>query len=432
MGPISLFDKSFLQSLNVDESVWFDNFYSVNISPLFYMETLADLDKEISRGRTAEQVVGEIASKTPEMGGSPNVHHLDLLINNLLGQKIKMDGRPILAGGKPVRSGDKKGVNFDEPPEAKAYRRWQEGRYLEIEREFAKSWRAQVKGMTFEKSEVYAQKLGIDISECKNIRDAYRAAHNLVQSNAKPYDLMGFVLTSLPVPHELHRQIVQRYQISGFPPFLSYAPYAAHVIKVEVFFHICVSRGFISSERPSNKIDVAYLHYLPFCKLFISGDKLHKKIASLFMREDQLFVWGPDLKADLKALNQHYMKLPEEVKNRGVISFASKPPLEGDFLTAKLWDEMNPRWKKIGDVKTPLSKESNDKLMEHIKSFTDAAVLESGMEEFDIDKLDSVSLQRTLHKKKGSWFQVPKDLKMANKALLSRFTTPCIEHNTLN
>ncbi len=50
MGPSALFDKSFLQSLSVDESVWFDHFFSANISPLFYIETLADLDKEMSRG----------------------------------------------------------------------------------------------------------------------------------------------------------------------------------------------------------------------------------------------------------------------------------------------------------------------------------------------------------------------------------------------
>lgn len=316
MGPISIFDKSFLQSLNIDESVWFDNFYLVNISPLFYMETLADLAKEMSRGRTPEQIVGEIASKTPEMGGSPNVHHMDLLIHNLLGQKIIMDGRPILAGGKPVMSGEKKGVAFDISPEAKVYSRWQNREYLEIERDFAKQWRAQVKGMTFESSKSYAQKLGIDISKCKNINDAYAVASSVAESNSKPYDLIGFVLTSLAVPRELHQQIVKRYQQSGFPSLTSYAPYVAHVVKVEVFFHICVSRSFISSERPSNKIDIAYLHYLPFCKLFISGDKLHKSVAPLFMRKDQLFVWGPELKADLSALNKHYMALPQETKDK--------------------------------------------------------------------------------------------------------------------
>jgi hypothetical protein len=411
MGPITIFDKSFLQSLNIDESVWFDNFYLVNISPLFYMETLADLAKEMTRGRTPEQIVGDIASKTPEMGGSPNVHHMDLLVSNLLGQKIVMDGRPILAGGKPVMSGEKKGFTFDISPEAKAYNRWQNREYLEIERDFAKQWRAQIKAMTFESSKSYALKLGIDILQCKNINDAFSTASSVVESNNKPYDLMGFVLTSLAVPRELHQQVVHRYQISGLPPLTSYAPYVAHVIKVEVFFHICVSRGFISSERPSNKIDIAYLHYLPFCKLFVSGDKLHQSVAPLFMREDQLFVWGPELKADLTALNKHYMNFPQEIKDKGIMSFASKPPKEGDFLTSKLWDLMGTEWRKPKEVEIPLPKESNDKLIEHMKSFKEVPKGNPSLTEFDLDDLDSVSLQRSVSKIKGNWFQVPKNLK---------------------
>ena len=62
-GPITLFDKSTLQSLNPDESVWFDNFYRTVISPLFFVETLTDLSKEVEAGRTPEQVdqVSELA-----------------------------------------------------------------------------------------------------------------------------------------------------------------------------------------------------------------------------------------------------------------------------------------------------------------------------------------------------------------------------------
>lgn len=45
VGPILIFDKSTLQSLNVDESVWLDAFYLPNITPLFFIETLADLEK---------------------------------------------------------------------------------------------------------------------------------------------------------------------------------------------------------------------------------------------------------------------------------------------------------------------------------------------------------------------------------------------------
>ena len=31
MGPIALFDKSFLQALNIDESVWLDHYFMRNI-----------------------------------------------------------------------------------------------------------------------------------------------------------------------------------------------------------------------------------------------------------------------------------------------------------------------------------------------------------------------------------------------------------------
>ena len=242
-------------------------------------------------------------------------------------------------------------------------------------------------------------------------RRAYTAANALVSSNSKPYDLMGFILTSFAIPRELHHQIVQRYQVSNCPPLTSYAPYVAHVIKIEVFFHICVSRGFISSERPSNKIDIAYLHYLPFCKLFVSGDNLHKRVASLFMRKDQLFVWGPDLKTDLTALNKLYMDLPQETKDKGILSFARKPPTDGDFLTSKLWDLMGTEWRKPREIAYPLSQESNDKFLSQMRSFIDVPVNSPKSADFDIDKLDAVSLQRFVTKKKGSWFQIPKDLK---------------------
>ncbi len=411
MGPIVLFDKSFLQSLTIDESVWFDQFYIPNISPLFYVETLADLDKEMSRGRTAEQVVGNIAEKSPQLSGAPNVHHSELLLANLLGQPISMSNRPIVAGGRPVESGGKKGINIDISPEAKAFNRWQDGEYLQIERDFAKAWRAHIKSMTFKSSANYAQKLGIDISQCKNINDAFFAASQIVTNSSKPYDLIAFIIQAIGIPQEYHHEFVHRYQVSGFPPLNHYAPYAAHVIKVEVFFHICVSRGFISADRPSNKIDIAYLHYLPFCNVFISGDRLHRSTTSIFLGTNQRFIWGPELKADLKRINEHYLKLPQEAKDRGVISFASKPPTEGDFLTAELWDMLSTSWRKKGENLAPLSDEANDKLLKHVKGFTDAPTLPPDRMLEPTEKLDSLSIQRTIRRKRGSWYQVPKDLK---------------------
>lgn len=411
MGPSALFDKSFLQSLSVDESVWFDHFFSANISPLFYIETLADLDKEMSQGKTAEQAVGNIAEKAPQMSGAPNISHLELLLASLMGYPVSMTNRPVVGGGRQVESAGKKGVNFDVSPEAKAFNRWQDGEYQKLEREFAKSWRAQIKAMTFEGSADYARSLGVDISSCKNMNDAVVAAHQIVNQTNKPYELIGFIVNTVGIPLEYQQPLVKRYQISGFPPLARFAPYAAHVIKVEVFFHICVSRGFISADRPSNKVDIAYLHYLPFCNVFISGDKLHRSTAELFMSGNQKFVWGPDLKADLGKLNSHYMKLPQEEKDKGVLAFASKPPIEGEYLTSELWDLLGTGWRKSEKDTIPITPENNDKILEHVKQFTDAPTLRPD-EMFDpSDDLDSVSLQRSIRRKRGSWYQVPKDLK---------------------
>jgi hypothetical protein len=411
MGPIALFDKSFLQSLSLDESVWFDQFYIPNISPLFYVETLADLDKEMSRGRTAEQVVGNIAEKSPQLSGAPNVHHSELLLANLLGQPVPMTNRPIVAGGRSVESGGRKGVNIDISPEAKAFNRWQDGEYQQIERDFAKVWRTNIKSMSFEGSANYAQKLGIDISLCKNIQDAFASASQIVTNSGKPYDLIAFIVQTLGIPREYHHEFVKRYQVSGFPPLIHYAPYAAHVIKVEVFFHICVTRGFISAARPSNKIDIAYLHYLPFCNVFVSGDKLHRSTANLFLGKRQRFVWGPDLKEDLNKLNDYYLKLPQETKDRGVISFASKPPTEEKFLTAELWDMLGTSWRTESENIAPVSEEANEKLLRHIKAFTDAPTLPADQMPGPTEELDSLSIQRSIRRKRGSWYQVPKDLK---------------------
>ena len=124
LGPILIFDKSFLQSLNVDEAVWLDNFFLTVITPLFFVETLADLEKEVHRGRTPEQVVGSLAYKTPDLQSYMAAHHGTLLWADLHGQKVPMDGRIPRAGGRYVTLDGKQGVIYERTPEEEAFARW--------------------------------------------------------------------------------------------------------------------------------------------------------------------------------------------------------------------------------------------------------------------------------------------------------------------
>mgnify|MGYP001572228173 FL=1 len=96
MGPILIFDKSFLESLSPDEAVWLDQFFLTNITPLFFVETLADLEKNARFGRSPEDVVGSLAYKTPDLHSKANVHHRSLLEGELSGEgEIDMEhGRP--------------------------------------------------------------------------------------------------------------------------------------------------------------------------------------------------------------------------------------------------------------------------------------------------------------------------------------------------
>src|SRR5579862_1018988 len=169
MGPITLFDKSFLQSLSIDESVLFDHFFFSVISPLFFVETLADLEKAVRKGRTPEQEVGIIADKVPEMSGSPVVHHSRLAFENLLGKNLPMDGRVPASGATPVRFEGKPGLIYDLPPEAAAFDRWQKGEFLEVERHYARAWREELASADLVTLAAGMKAMGIDSRNCKSL-----------------------------------------------------------------------------------------------------------------------------------------------------------------------------------------------------------------------------------------------------------------------
>lgn len=410
MGPITLFDKSFLQSLSVDEAVWFDHHFITDICPLFYVETLADLEKAVREGRTPEQEVGFIAEKFPQMHSSPNANHVDLCIANLMGQPIPMEGRIPLAGGRIVKSGGKSGVVYDQSPEAEAFSRWGNGEFLDVERKFARVWRQALSTLDLDALGVTFRNIGIDGKSCKSLEDAYSIACSIVNGLDKPFDRMKLAILFFSVPQELHRPILERWSIWGYPPLSKYAPYAAYVLTVEVFFQLAIAANHISSARPSNRTDIAYLFYLPFCMMFVSSDKLHRKCASLFLRPDQEFVWGNDLKESLKALNAYYMGLPDQDKEKGIMSFANGPPPHFDSLVATLWDRHLPAWRGIKKSASQTDIANNKTLVEYLTKFSNAPELDPKEVDFDPRDPDTLSLQRFVQKRRGSWWQLPKDL----------------------
>jgi hypothetical protein len=346
VGPLTIFDKSALQALNMDEAVWFDVFFLPNVVPIFYVETLADLEKEVADGRTPEQVVGNLAEKTPS-GAAPNVYHRPLILAELTGQSITMTGRVIVGAGDVKQAPDGAiGVHVDEFPEQAMLVRWRNHEFLEIERLAAKGWRAEL-------AEHDPDQL---VGLLKNIFPAGTKISDLEQLKAfidrfcssTDREVIELALDVVGVRDEYKGFALARWEADGMPPLDRFAPYTTHVFNVDLLFYLGIHLGFISGERASNRADMAYLYYLPFGMVFVSGDRLHHRTVPLFLREDQSYVRADDLKQALREIDEHYDVLPEEIKELGVMQFASFPPYDLDNVVTQLWDKhMRPDWREI-------------------------------------------------------------------------------------
>ena len=273
MGPITLFDKSFLQSLSLDESVWFDHFFPTNLCPLFYVETLADLNKTTRAGRTPEDEVRIIASKFPEMHATPNVQHVTACIQELRGYRVPMTGQMLVAGGRPVKANGQSGIVFQESPESKAFSRWQNSEFKDIEHNHAREWRAMVTNLDLNEMGNRFKKLGINGKTCKTLEQAKALADETsrqvsIAAKNKPFDQMHLALLFLNIDQSYYTEILHRWSATNYRPLKQYAPYVAYVYTIELFFQIALAANLISSSRPSNRVDIGYLFYLPFSNAF--------------------------------------------------------------------------------------------------------------------------------------------------------------------
>lgn len=407
MGPITLFDKSFLQTLSTDESVWFDNFFYPVISPLFYIETLADLEKKPREGKTAEQEVGIIAAKTPQLSGGPCYFHHELCIQDLLGNAVPMTGQIPMAGMRRVVRDGKEGAVMEVSPEADAFARWQRGNFFDLERTHARTWRAHLARIDLSVIEQSMKQGGINSRTCKTLEAAKKISDDVLFGLSRSHGRFESMLKVLEIPTEARPAIKRRWKHMKRPILKDFAPYAAHVLGVNIFFRAAIGANLIASTRASHHVDMAYLFYLPFCSVFISTDRLHRECAPLFLRKNQEFIWGQEMKADLAALNDHFTALPAEVKAQGIYKFANRLPDESKGVIRGLYQRHTPNLLNptaaldVGKLSTA----SHAKIIKEAKDWESSTGTFDGPWE-DTGQLESLIIKRSVSRQRGSWMQI--------------------------
>ena len=405
MGPVALFDKSFLQSLGVDESVLFDHFFQANVCPIFYIETLADFAKEKTKNITADELVRRIADKFPDWSGSPNLHHTVICRASLLGGEVSLSGQIVMGGGGSGAVSSHVMVAFPESMEAKSFLRWSQGRVGPDERRAAAKWRKEAAG--FETAEVIDVLKRVKVYEddaCTTLLDVKNAANEVI-GRLRPDQQVHLALQLFGAEGDKDA-ILARFHREGEPQLSTFARYAAYALRVELFYHIGVEKSRISEVH---RRDVTYLLYLPFCQVFVSSDWGHRDCAPLFIRDDQSFVWGQDLKASLRLLNDRYSAMSESERNQSIFAVAPHPPLDVENLVTTLW-------RKHGGGCPPPQGTTGE--LRELTTFWQKQIpaiekiAESGGDPtFAGLSPDAMVQKRVARKRRGSWWRVPEEIR---------------------
>jgi hypothetical protein len=405
-GPHLIFDKSSLQILTDDQAAMLDNFYTSNIVPVFFVECLADLEKTMVRMKsTPEQLVGALAVKTPDMQPSSNVFHLELIQGEILGEfdLRTIFHRPCIRGGEKVELGESKGIVFRRTEEEEALRRWKKKEFLGVEREIAKVWRQSISQIDFDDMvRIVRDRIG-PWRKPASLEDA-RSLTDTIIDNLDQVWLLRLGLEFLRLPIDAVEPAVQGWIMTRRLRLRQHLPYFTFVLSINIFFCLVLPTQLLSGVKQSHQIDLAYLCYLPFCSVFTSRDKFHVQVAKLFLAPSQTFVHGDELQNDLQKLVERYAKLPQEVLDGGIFSFAGHPPDDEAFLTTRLWNQYCPFWKS-GEAGIPAS-QLDPELRKMLQAKEEAR---PDRHESSFENLDHVTFTRNVAVKKGIFYRFPKN-----------------------
>jgi hypothetical protein len=414
-GPSLLFDKSTLESLSVNEAALLDNFYRSTITPLFFVECLADLEREMVRMRgTPEQLVGSLAERSPDSQSAMNVHHMQILKGEL-SEQFNLDTvllRPLVASGKTVELGDSKGMLFQASEEEEAMQRWAHYDFLTLERQIAKRWRKMIEAIDLQAMSATVLRAIGPWRKPTSLRDA-RTMTDTIIDNLDQEWLLRFGLALLGVP-EATDHVINQWRADRKKPLRTYRPYFIHLLSINIFFSLVLQTQLLKNVKASHQIDLAYLYYLPFCAVFSSRDNFHVQVAPLFMHPAQQFVHGDDLKADLKRLDELYLQLPRETLEKGLYSFAQFPPDDSRYLTTRLWDAYLPDWRKGSKNLVDVPEEIKEALKELMSKYRQATPAASGAA-VSPDDLAFAEMSRQIKPVKGDYFRIAKDILLKNQ-----------------
>lgn len=348
-GGISLiFDKSVFHSLSYDEILILHKYYWVNVTPVLVMEILGDLKKETPEGDFTSKKVIEFAHKLHPFNSSISTYYLNLIKAELLGIVSIPFFKPLVDTGQVVEMPNgKKGMKINISDERLALDRWKEGKFLDAEKlpsQICRTSTTQPDLLTKMKENILQNE-----SLLKPLRkqeDILAAFDNIISNPKHQSTILEHIIERFSIPTVNAGQIFYRYETSSEKNIQKFAPYTIFCLRANFLFYVSLQNDLINT-RPTNLVDMEYVYYLPFCRIFLSNDKFHDKIIPYLINKNQRYIKGNEMKEDLKKI----LLIKKQLKGNDLIRAENEPPRDTTLLSYQLWKEMFVDWPPERDWK---------------------------------------------------------------------------------
>ena len=357
--PTIIVDKSTLEALSNVESGYLGRYYNTVSTHVLLSEIGADLKKEFDNGRNPEDVVSILSNRMHGLHRF-NTEWYTLLGLSLLANEIPIDSMaPVELGGMETYApGMGRGIYFGEQEERRTLSAWANGEFSESDYETAKQWRLEIKkiDLTSWHRDLSNQ---LKILRVESLEDIPAIVGNLLNNPERSFqfELLKILVKLAKVSEENSTKIFNRWNKDNRSSMQDFSQYGYYCLKVYLIFWLALFSGLVGT-RATNCIDLHYLLELPFCRIFSSNDKFHKKLAPLLMTNEQKFIEGWDLKSDLKRIGEHIDSLgKEDFTDSFPVPY---PPDWDDSFTSQVWRECVVPREKF----TPFTQEEKDNILE--------------------------------------------------------------------
>jgi hypothetical protein len=295
-----------------------------------------------------------------------NQPHRLIVLQDLVGNHTVPDGRPLVGGTHVVTEDGERGFWVDDEQE-NTLTAWSVGTFSTFDKISAYEWRRAISEIDLTRTrELLLGTLGR--------RDLPTTPEQLVErvetSLATPgtQDLLLRALIDFAHADPATRAAIgRRWDQTRDKRLAVFAPYAHYCALVLLLFHFALLANLIGT-RPTNRIDLEYLYYVPFAKAFASGDSVHAFLAPLVFDQDQTFISRDALKEDAKYVLGETDRLLAEGAKRPI----RYPPAQPGSALLGLWEKHMPPREEIEQDVPKMTPEQEAKLLRKIDAMRKA------------------------------------------------------------